>query len=419
MNSTIVENIKVTYGNTYTASIIQEKRCKKLLTLYAKLFGSNAAHIVSTPGRTELAGNHTDHNNGKVIAAGINLDTIGVASRSSNSKATVYTYEFKRYIEVDVNDLIIRPEEVGTTEALLRGVIKGMKNWGYSVGGFTCVLQSDISIGAGLSSSASIEVLFGTIFNVLYNNGQIEPLTLAKIGHYAENVYFGKPCGMMDQIACAFGGIVGIDFEDQDNPIIERVRVDILNHRYNLLIIDTGGNHIDLTSEYAAIKCEMMSVANAVGKNNCRELTMKNLMATIPRIRGILGERAILRAMHFIEENDRTDYQLECLQKGIIEEFLEYVNASGHSSIKLLQNIYSSKDSTKQPIMLALALTENYVTKIGQGAVRIHGGGFAGSIQVYMPTAHLADYKNMIESIYGRNSLYRIYIRPIGTTVLL
>jgi galactokinase len=406
------------YGNDPTVPDHRRKRLDALIENYRARYGACQVRIISTPGRTEIGGNHTDHNNGKVIAASINLDTLGAAARNNTGKAALYSHEFNEEFVVGVDDLDIREEEQGSTTALMRGILRGFKDSGYSIGGFTCYIQSDVRVGSGLSSSASIEVFIGTVLNVLYNNGNVEPLSIARIGQYAENAYFGKPCGLMDQIACAYGGVVGIDFENPNEPKIEKLELDLSTYGYCLLIVDTGGTHADLTSEYASVPHEMRMVAEALGKKNCREITSDVLYSNLPELRRTVRERPILRALHFLEENKRVDRQIDLLKRGMFHDFLLLVNESGNSSMKLLQNVYPSVNAKQQPITLGLALTERYISSIGEGAVRVHGGGFAGTYQVFLRSEALQVYRELIELLFGYGSVKTLAIRRAGSIVL-
>jgi galactokinase len=412
------KNIDTVYGNNPSILDRQRKRIDSLCNDFCSRYGNNYRRILSSPGRSEISGNHTDHNNGRVIAASINLDTIGAAAQNNTGKAILYSHEYQKEFVVDVVDLDKREEERGTTAALIRGILRGFKEKGYSIGGFSGYVRSDVRVGSGLSSSASIEVFIGTILNVLFNYGQIEPLEVAKIAQFAENEYFGKPCGLMDQIACVFGGIVSIDFADQKNPIIEKIDLDLNTYGYGLLFVDTGSDHADLTSEYASIPTEMRMVADAMGKRNCREITKQQLYRDIPDLRTKVHERPILRALHFLEENDRVEKQTELLKRGKFPEFLSLVNESGNSSMKLLQNIYPVHNARHQPLTLGLVLTERYLSSIGEGAVRIHGGGFAGMFQVFLPERYIPSYIDLIEPLFGRNSVKNLAIRHHGAVVL-
>ena len=417
---TVLEkNIEYLYGNDPAILDRQRKRFSVLCRKFQDRYRGDNLRVISSPGRTELGGNHTDHNNGKVIAASIDLDTIGFAVRNDTGNIILYSAELQKECIVDMDDLAVRQEERESTTALIRGMLKGFKESGYSIGGCTCYLQSDVYFGAGISSSASIEVFIGTMFNVLYNDGRVDPLDIARIGQYAENEYFGKPCGLMDQIGCAYGGVVGIDFIDQNHPKVEKLELDFDAYGYSLLIVDTGSSHTDLTSDYASVPGDMRKVAAAMGKRNCRDISYKELSSHLPRLRGTLGERPLLRVLHFLDENERVDKQIAMLKQKKFQEFLSLVNESGNSSIKLLQNIYPSSNPLEQPITLGLALTERYIASIGEGAVRIHGGGFAGTYQVFLPSRYVASYRKLIEPLFGINSVKKLKIRKRGAFVLL
>lgn len=419
MKNELRNKIESVYGNDPVEIKYQLNRYEKLRTLFQQLYSIPQYHIFSVPGRTELSGNHTDHNRGRVLAASINLDTIGIASKSDSNKAIVYSDEYQKYFEIDINDLTPREEEQHTTGALIRGIIGGFQERGYRTGGFVGYIQSNVPIGSGLSSSASVEILIGSILNALYNNGTLDLIEIAKIGQYAENEYFRKPCGLMDQIACAVGGVVEIDFQDPDQPIIEEVGLALDTYKYRMVIIDTGSDHADLTPDYASVRHEMISVAKVFGKHYLRDITKDEIIESVPKLRRRLGERAILRAMHYFDENERVKQQIECLKQNQFDEFLKLVNESGRSSMQLLQNIYSPQNPNEQPVTLAISLTEDFLNKIGEGAVRIHGGGFAGTIQVFLPSVHIREYQTSMEKIYGMGCVKILEIRKHGIAKLL
>jgi galactokinase len=372
-------------------------------------------YMFSTPGRTEIGGNHTDHNAGRVLAAGVSLDAIAVATPAPDDVIRVYSEGYPEPFVVELDSLAPRKEEEGTTSALIRGIASRMRELGYRIGGFNAYITSDVLGGSGLSSSACIEVLLGNIINHLYNDGKIDEILLAKIGQYAENVYFNKPCGLMDQIACAVGGFVTIDFKDFDNPVVRKIDFDFAAQNYSLLVINTGGSHADLTDDYASVPREMKAVASALGKKVCRELTMEEVIQNIPKLRAQVGDRAILRAMHFLAEDQRVVQQVEALERGDFAGFLRLVNESGDSSWKWLQNCYTTKNPHEQGITLALSVTENFLKGSGKGACRVHGGGFAGTVLVFMPNELLDEYVGLMEGIFGKGSVTVLSIRPYGT----
>lgn len=418
MTRTRRHSIETVYGYDPKVLDRQRKRIAVLLGDFQGRYGSDDTVLISSPGRTEISGNHTDHNNGRVIAGAIDLDTLGVAARTQEGKAILYSYEFQREYVVEIDDLDERHEEQGTTSALIRGILRGFKDAGYTIGGFTSTVQSDVQVGSGLSSSASIEVFIGTILNALYNDGTISPVEVARIGQFAENRYFGKPCGLMDQLACAYGGVVSIDFENPLKPSIETLNLDLKSYEYSLLIVDTGGNHADLTPEYASVPSEMRMVAHALGKDSLRQVPREELHCKLPTLRRTLHERPILRALHFLEETERVERQTEFLKQGKFHDFLRLVNDSGESSMKLLQNIYPTSNPLRQPLTLGLVLTERYLSSIAEGAVRIHGGGFAGTYQVFLPDKYVPSYKDIIEPLFGTGSVKDLTIRSCGSVVL-
>lgn len=399
---------------------------EKQMNRYSEIFKKHEAYYgeseklyyFSSPGRTELGGNHTDHNNGKVIAASINLDAVAVVSKEDSDIITIISEGYTHKIEVDINDLEIKTKETGTTTALVRGIALSIKERGYEVGGFNCTIQSNVIVGSGLSSSACIEVLIGTVFNHLFNEGKITEVEIAKIGQYAENNYFGKPCGLMDQLACAVGGVIAIDFEDEKNPIIKKVKVDLEDHGYKLIILNTGSSHDDLTNDYGAVPEEMKKVAQYLGKESLRGVSKSDMFVKIKELRSKVGDRAILRALHFFSENERVDSLLESLNKNDIDSFLRLVQESGDSSSKLLQNIYSPSNVDSQSITLALTLSEEFLKSKRVGACRIHGGGFAGTIQVYLPEDLVAEYVGFMSTLFDEDNIQILKFREAGVVCM-
>lgn len=412
------ENIHLLYGNDEKVFHEQNNRYTKLIENYYKEFKvKDKVAIISVPGRTELSGNHTDHNGGKVIAASINLDTVIMFTKEEKSvilKSDRYDETFK----VNLSNLEPQLEERGTTASLIRGIAAGFVKHGFNVGGFSGLLTSEVMQGSGLSSSASIEITIGTVFNYLYNENKIPPEMIAKISQFAENIYFGKPCGLMDQIACAIGGIVAIDFKDNANPEIQRVHFSLEEFKYKLLVVDTGGTHQNLTDDYAAIPFEMNKIAKYFDKEKCAEIEQTAFLDNLNDLRKSISDRAILRAFHFFNENKRVEMQIEALKKNNLTQFLELVKKSGESSFKYLQNIYSSKNIEEQPLSIALAITEDYMETLKEGAYRVHGGGFAGTIQVFLPQKYVYDYKKIIEKMFGENSVNILNIRQYGPFVV-
>jgi galactokinase len=406
------------YGRDSETFREQSERYNRILREFGKLFPSGDMHWFSAPGRTELCGNHTDHNAGRVLAASIDLDSVAVVVKTDNTVISVRSEGFEKLFSIDTRDGTVKPHEKGTTAALIRGIAARFKELGFIAGGFNAYVSSKVMVGSGLSSSASFEVLIGTILSALFNNNKVKPEIIALVGQYAENVYFGKPCGLMDQIACAVGGIISIDFKDQKKPIVKKVNFDFASQNYRCIVVNTGGNHANLTDDYTSVPQEMKSVAAFFGKSVCREITYENIVDHVKKLRGAVGDRAVLRALHFLAENDRVAEQFKVLQKGDFNEFLKRVTASGDSSFKWLQNCYTTKNPQEQGLSLALAFTKLYLDIVKQGACRVHGGGFAGTIQVFLPNKHLKQYIVLMESIFGKGSVFVLNVRSIGSVYL-
>ena len=383
--------------------------------------------VFSVPGRTELGGNHTDHNRGKVLAASIQLDAVALVAPRQD-KQVFFRSAGHRDIKIDISDLSIREEEKGDTEALVRGIAAEFAAQGTPVSGFTANADNAVLTGSGLSSSAAVEVLFAKIFDNLYCDGKRSALELAKIGQKAENLYFGKPCGLMDQTACASGGAVAIDFRDSQNPQVRGIAFDPAAAGFALCVLNTRGSHADLIPDYAAIPSEMRAAAAFFGKEVLGELDEKTLLGRIADLRAAVSDRAVLRALHFFGENRRVEAKLAALENlsscpAAMETFLALVRESGNSSLELLQNIYSPKNPAEQGISIALALTKHFLgggslPGAGLGACRVHGGGFAGTIQTYLPLERLEDYRNSVEGIFGKGALTVLRIRPLGAAEL-
>lgn len=392
----------------------QYERYIKLIDNFSEIFSNDRdLRLFSAPGRTEVGGNHTDHNHGRVLAAGINLDAIAAASKNDENIVRIKSEGYPMDL-IDASDLSVNERETGHSPALVRGVLKGFENYGYKIGGFDAVTASKVIAGSGLSSSAAYEVLVGTMINYLYNDGKVDAVTIAKIAQYAENEYFGKPCGLMDQTACSVGGFVTIDFNDPKNPIINEVNFDFASCGHSLCIVDTKGSHSDLTDEYAAIRTEMEGVAGCFGKKVLRDVDEAEFKTNIKSLRKKVGDRAVLRAMHFYADNDRVLKEVDALTNGDFKKFKEYILESGASSYMYNQNVFSVKQPDVQPVSLALSISESILK--GRGAWRVHGGGFAGTIQAFVPEDLLSDYKNAMESVFGEGTCYVLYIRPVGGT---
>ncbi len=409
------------YGAVNNASR-QRKRYTDLLKRHITLFGKSAEPapgIYSIPGRTELGGNHTDHNRGSVLAAGINLDTLAAAIPSDNMVVVLDSEGFDP-VTVDLSEIGLEAShnKAGSTESLVRGIAAAFTADGFTIGGFKANTTTDVRKGSGLSSSAAIEITIAAIFNDLYNNNNsVDAVSMAKYSQFAENVYFGKPCGLMDQTACAYGGIVGIDFKNPQIPEITEVSYSFHDKGYTLAVVDTGGNHADLTPSYAAIPVEMGQVAGFFGASHCRDISLEMLIPAIPDLRIKFGDRAVLRAYHFLKETLRAKEMTEALQRDDIDSYLTLVTASGNSSYKYLQNVYPAFNPEEQGLSLALSMTENFLD--GNGACRVHGGGFAGTIQAFIPNNHVARYRKLMQGIFGSNSVEILTIRqkPAGRVI--
>ncbi|MDC7300255.1 galactokinase [Agathobacter ruminis] len=389
----------------------QKQRYIEALKQYETIFGEDEVEIYSAPGRSEVGGNHTDHQHGEVLAASINLDAIAVVKPLGEAVVKLVSEGYEM-ITVDLNHLEYDEREKESTCSLIKGVLYKMQSCGYQIGGFQAYVTSDVLIGAGLSSSAAFETLIGTVISGLFNEMKVDPVTIAMIGQYAENEYFGKPCGLMDQTACSVGNLVHINFADTQNPIIEQVAFDMNKHGYSLCITDTKGSHADLTADYAAVPSEMKQVAAFFGQEYLLGLTVEDILAKVAELREQLGDRAVLRALHFIRENERVQKEVRALSAEDIDTFLKNVAASGNSSYKYLQNVYSNSDVTNQNISVALAFSEDFLGD--NGVCRVHGGGFAGTIQAFVKNEVVADYQKRMDAIFGNGSCSVLKIRKYG-----
>lgn len=389
----------------------QRVRYVNAIEQFEKLYGESEISIFSAPGRSEIGGNHTDHQNGEVLAAAINLDALAVAAAVEEPLVKVVSGDYPM-ITIDIHNLEKKESEEGTTTALIKGVLAGIQNQGGNIGGFCAYITSDVLIGSGLSSSAAFEVLIGNIVSGLYNNMDISPVHIAMIGQYAENVYFGKPSGLMDQMASAVGNLVHIDFADKKNPKIEAVSCDLKSYGYSLCITDTKGSHADLTDDYAAVPMEMKAAAKVFGKEVLHGVTLEELLEKCDKIRETAGDRAFLRAIHFVNENVRVQQEADALKNGDFAAFLQVVKASGDSSFKFLQNVYTTHSVQEQNVSVALAVSE---TVLGEnGVCRVHGGGFAGTIQAFVKNETVSAYKEAMEKIFGKTSCKVLKIRKYG-----
>lgn len=404
------------YGSEALAA--QKARYEKAIAEFEALYGTGReAHLFSVAGRSELSGNHTDHNHGCVVAASIDLDIIAVASPSEKNTVRVKSEGFPEDV-VDLTDYTApRADRFSHSDSIIAGMCAGFRKEGYAVGGFDAYTTSSVLKGSGLSSSAAFEDMIGNIENHLYNGGKVSNVEIAKLAQYAENEFFGKPCGLMDQMACAVGGIIAIDFADPAAPVTEKLDFDITAAGYNLCIVNTGGNHADLTPDYAAVPAEMKAVAAALGKTVLRETDEDAVIAAIPTLRESVGDRAILRALHFFAENRRVAGQKAALKAGDIEGFFAGVLASGRSSFCYLQNVYTTKNVREQGLSLALCLAERYLT--GKSAAwRVHGGGFAGTVQAFMKNEEVPGFRALMDGVFGKGACIVLRIRPEGACLV-
>ena len=397
---------------TDEASSVQEKRYKNAVGKFKEYFnGKEPSSIFSAPGRTEVGGNHTDHQHGEVLAASINKDAIAVTALREDNTVNIFAEGFGNTV-IGIDDLSLREDEKGTTPALIRGVLAGLKKAGFTLGGFDAYITSDVLIGAGLSSSAAFETLIGTIVSGMFNNMSIDPVEIAKTGQYAENVYFGKPCGLMDQMACSVGNLVHIDFADPERPVVDKVGFDFSGTGYVLCITDTKGSHADLTDEYAAVPLEMKKIAELLGHDVLRPVSFEDIMDNISMLRDKAGDRAVLRAIHFVNETRRAGDEAKALKDNDLEGFLKLVKQSGDSSFKYLQNVYTNKDVTTQNVSIALSVSD---TVLGPDeASRVHGGGFAGTIQAFVKKENASRYQEYMDRIFGKGSCEILAIRKYG-----
>lgn len=394
----------------------QQARYLEALNQFEALYGDQDVMILSAPGRSEVGGNHTDHQHGRVLAASINLDAIGIVAKKADS-IKIKSDDFD-LAPIMVSDTAKKEDEKGTSESLVRGILAKFKEAGHRIGGFEAYITSEVLIGAGLSSSAAFEVLIGTILSYLYNDGQVDAIEIAQIGQYAENEYFGKPCGLMDQCASSVGSLVYIDFKDPNKPVVDKVEVDFASFKHTLCIVDTKGSHSDLTPDYAAVPFEMKEVAQALGQEVLGDIDENDFYTKLGQLRAEgLSDRAMLRAIHFFEENKRVPQLVQALRSADFEAFKQGIQASGRSSFQYLQNVYSPSHPHSQGVALGLAISEQLLGS--QGVCRVHGGGFAGTIQAFVPDDMVAMYQTKLEAIFGQGSCHLLKIRPEGGTEVI
>lgn len=400
------------YGDVPSIIINQKQRYKALVQEYVNKYSEGDVFLFSSPGRSEISGNHTDHNLGKVIAASINMDCIGAAAKNDQNIIRIKSITYNEDFIIDLNSSG-NSLNLSGTYTLVKGILDGFERYGYKLGGFDVCITSDVISAAGVSSSASFEMLICSIINFFYNNNEMDVVTCAKIGQYAENSEWNKQSGLLDQIACGYGGLISIDFKNIEAPLITTLNFSSIDKDYELFIVPTGANHADLSEEYSSIPTEMKAVARELGKNVLRELEKQDILDNLDKLRESVGDRAVLRALHFYEENIRVDQQVEALTGDNANSFIKLVNESGNSSWKWLQNCYSNTTPSTQGVTLYLALTELFIKEKGAGACRVHGGGFAGVIMTLLPKEYTDSYKAHMHS-FGVEQIYPVRIRKHG-----
>lgn len=411
------KKLELLYGNNPKTIESQKARYIKAVERFFEMFGDrDDLHLLSVPGRSEVGGNHTDHNHGRVLACAVDLDIIAVVSKSDSGVARVKSEGFEMD-EVDLAGLKPVESEKYHSQALIRGTAARLAELGFAVGGFDAYTTSSVLKGSGLSSSAAFEVMIANIMSALYNGGSIDPVTMAKAAQVAERDYFGKPCGLMDQTACAVGSFITIDFADTAAPVIEKLDFDFAKTGHTLCIVDTRGNHSDLNEDYAAIQREMQEAARSMGKETLRECDEQEFLARLPELREKISGRAVMRALHFFGDNARVLEQTKALKSGDFARFKELVVDSGRSSFMYLQNCFSTEKPNEQNLPLALALSEKIL--VGRGAWRVHGGGFAGTMQAFVPDDKLEEYVGTMNRVFGVGASYCLSVRPVGAYTLL
>lgn len=409
------EPVRNLFARLYGPAAVEENvaRYQRLVKQFEEKFGQKDILLFSSPGRTEISGNHTDHNHGKVLAGSINLDCVGVAAANDSDKVNIVSETFHQEFSIDLNHLEPSPAKAGT-EDLVKGLLKGFTESGYDVGGFDVYVTSNVISSAGVSSSASFEMLLCSMLNTFFNDSRMNTVAYAHIGKYSENYYWDKASGLLDQMACAVGGLITIDFEDPLKPVVEKIDFDFASQDHSLIIVNTGKGHADLSADYSSVPNEMRKVAEYFGKEFCSEITEQQVLDHLAAVREFAGDRSVLRALHFFEENKRVDAEVAALKEGRFSDFLSNITASGNSSWKWLQNCYTNSDAQEQGITIALALTELFIAEKGRGACRVHGGGFAGVIMAMLPNDLTDEYVEMIEKALGEGNAYRMSIRPYG-----
>jgi len=395
----------------------EKQRYINLLEKAYEKYGDQDYHFVSSPGRSEVGGNHTDHQHGHVLAASLNIDNICVINKNDSNIINFFDPLFGELI-IDISNLDVVESEYNTTTSLVRGIANKLKLEGYNVGGFNCICDSKVLVGSGISSSACFEVMICEAFNCLFNNNKISPKQRAIYSQYAENVYFGKPSGLLDQMSISVGGFVAIDFKNPSEPVIENYAFSFKDYGYDLLLINTKGDHSDLSNEYAAVTKEIKQVANELGVEYLADSSYEELMRKLPEIRkNVNNDRAILRSMHFYREDKRAVYEKECIKNKDIDNLLKLIKGSGHSSFMYLQNVYPASRPNSQSLAIALAITADYLGD--EGAYRVHGGGFEGTIQVIIPEKDIEGFKKVVYPVFGDDSILFVKVRKVGTATVI
>ena len=407
--------MKELFQKLYGEASVEESivRYQELVKKFNEEFGEKEILLFSSPGRTEISGNHTDHNHGKVLAGSINLDCVGVAAKNKSNQINIVSETFHQSFTIDLNRLEPSERMAGTVD-LVKGLLKGFLDSGFQIGGFDAYITSNVISAAGVSSSASFEMLLCSILNTFFNEGRMNTVAYAHIGKYSENHYWNKASGLLDQMACAVGGLITIDFKEPQNPVVEKIDFDFHSQNHSLIIVNTGKGHADLSADYSSVPLEMKKVAECFGKEVCAQITEEQVIEHLAQVREYAGDRAVMRALHFFEENKRVDAQVTALKENRFQDFLAQITASGNSSWKWLQHCYTTVNVEEQGISIALALTELFIGKKQRGACRIHGGGFAGVIMAMLPNDLVEEYIEYIEKALGEGNAYRMSIRPYG-----
>lgn len=401
------------YGCTEEEAAYHAERYLHVIQGLEEKFGSHRdVALFSAPGRTEIGGNHTDHQHGRVLAGSVNIDMIAAVGANSKHQLRFLSEGYEQFV-IDLCDLEKKQNEENTSYAILRGTCAAFVQRGAQLSGLDVYMASNVPKGSGISSSAAFEVLVGTILNELFmGEKKVSPVEIAQIGQWVENVYFGKPCGLMDQMASSVGGIVGIDFADPQQPVVSRIDFDPAKAGLALCILDSGADHADLTEEYAAVPAECRAVARVCGGEVLRDVAFETFLKKIPECRKVCSDRAVLRALHFYGDNDRVETQILALEREDYDTFLQLVNESGHSSWEYLQNVTPTGAVQQQAVGLTIAIAKNLLR--GKGAVRVHGGGFAGTVQAFVPLDMVDAFKKETEQILGENTCHVMVIRPVG-----